>query len=87
MVDRPYNVWKTKDSFRDSVIFGYTTLTVGDTITFSQYDTTSTIWSVSLHRFSNGQDVTCTTALNVATVTQAGLLNEKCYFTAHGLKA
>jgi hypothetical protein len=86
MADRSKTPRKILNGIRDRAEFGTTTISVNDTVTFGGYDTTSTIWQVAFYRVSNGQAVTCTTALNVATVTQAGLLNEVCYYLAVGLK-
>jgi len=86
LVDRAETPWKIKNGIRDRAEFGEVIVTVGDTVTFSSYDSTSTIWQAAFYRVSNGQAVTATTALNVATITQAGLLNERCYYVTVGLK-
>jgi hypothetical protein len=86
MVDRSLTTYNTKDSFYTRLQWGEVVVTLNDTATASNFDTSSTIWLFKLFRKSNGVEVSCTTALNVATVTQAGVINEPCFYIAYGLK-
>jgi hypothetical protein len=86
MVARTPNPYTTQDSFYTRYELGEVTITVNDTVTFTSFVDDSTIWQVLFVRKSNGAAVTCTLALNVATVTQAGLLDEPCFYFAYGIK-
>lgn len=87
MTARTLTVYTTKDSFYTRLQWGEVVVTVNDTATVSDFDASSTIWLFKLFKMSNGTEVTCTTALNVATVTEAGTLNEPCFYIAYGLKS
>lgn len=87
MVARSPQISHSENSFYTRVELGEVTVTLNDTVTFSEFDSTSTIWQVFLFNKSNGVQVTCSTALNVATITQAGALNYPCFYVAYGVKA
>ena len=86
MVDRPESIIKYKNGIQTRYEFGEVQVSLDDTVTFDYYDLTSTIWQVFIFKKSNGQEVSCTTALNVATITQAGTLNDNCLYVAYGIK-
>lgn len=85
MVDRPTRIIKSKSELYSRYEFGEVTVTLADTITFASFDASSTIWQVFIFQKSNGQEVTCTTALNVATITGA-VANAPCLYIAYGIK-
>jgi hypothetical protein len=86
MVARSTTIYQQKDSFYTRLQYGEVVVSLNDTETAPEFDALSTIWLFALYRKSNGVAVSCTTALNVATVTQAGVLNEPCFYIAYGLK-
>lgn len=85
MVTRIRRIFKGKSELYNRHEFGEVTVSQNDTITFDGFDSTSTIWTVALYQKSNGAEVTCTTALNVATITGA-VLNAPCLYLAYGIK-
>jgi hypothetical protein len=86
MAARTLTTYQVKDSFYTRLEWGEAVVSLNDTATAPNFDALSTIWLFKLYRKSNGVEVSCTTALNVATVTQAGVLNEPCFYIAYGLK-
>lgn len=86
MVARTPTIYQTKDSFYTRLQYGEVQVTTNDTVTLPEFDDASTIWTFALFKMENGAEVTCTTALNVATVTSLGILDAPCFYVAYGLK-
>ena len=85
MVARSTRVFKAKSDIYNRYEFGEVTLSQTDTVVFSNFDASSTIWLAYFFQKSNGSEVTCTTALNVATITGA-VVNAPCLYVAYGIK-
>ncbi len=62
-------------------------VSTNDTITLAEYDTGSSLSQVLLFKKSDRSTVTQTSALNVITVTQAGLTNIDCLLFVAGVSA
>jgi hypothetical protein len=86
MADRQRTVYQEKNGIYNRREHGEVTLTQGDTVTFLGFDAASTIWLAKFFQKSNGVEVTCTTALNVATITGA-VAAAPCIYIAYGIKA
>lgn len=86
MTARTPTTYQTKDSFYTRLQYGSVEVTTNDTITLPDFDDATTIWLFALYKMENGAAVTCTTALNVATVTSAGISDAPCFYIAYGLK-
>ena len=86
MVDRSETVWKAKNGLLFRVEFGEVEVSQDDTITFDNFDTSKALLGAVFLKKTDGTEMTCTKALNVATITGSGT-NIDCVYMIYGYKA
>ena len=88
MADRSRTPWKTKRGIYETVEQGETTISNGDTVTFSSLKASANPYNVVFWKMSDGSEMTNTHAAgtNVVTITGAGS-DVKCLYLAYGVKA
>jgi len=87
MVDRPESLLKGKDIKYYKWGVYEVEVSTDHTIPLEDYDSTVVLKQAWMAKKSDGDTVTCTKALNVVTVTEAGLSDEKCLLFVVGVKA
>jgi len=86
MVDRPASLKKIADvKYYASALFTVT-VSVGDSITLAEFDTTVNLSKAVIMKNSDGIEITCTVLLNVITVTGAST-DEECTLFVFGRRA
>ena len=86
MVDRSASLKKIADvKYYASALFEVV-VSIGDTITPSEFDTTVNLNKAVIMKNSDGTEVTCTILLNVITVTGAAT-DEECTLFVFGRRA
>jgi len=86
MVDRSASLKKIADvKYYASALFEVI-VSIGDTITLSEFDTTVNLSNATLMKNSDGSEITCTVLLNVITVTGAAT-DEECTLFVFGRRA
>jgi hypothetical protein len=87
LVSRNPTVWKHKKGLLYSAEFGEIELSNGDTVTFSNFDSSENLLEAYFIKKTDGLEMTCThAAANVVTVTGAGT-NIDCLYIVYGAKA
>lgn len=86
MVDRIETIWKGKNGIYHRAEFGEVEISLNDTVTFENFDSSKGLLNVSLWKKSDGTAMTATIALNVATITGSGT-NIDCVYMVYGYKA
>lgn len=87
MVDRSACLKKIADvKYYASAVYEVT-VTLGDTITLSEFDTTLALKKAVLMNNSDGAEITCTVALNVVTVTVCPTDNSEATLFVFGRRA
>lgn len=86
MVDRSASLKKIADvKYYASALFEVI-VSIGDTITLAEFDTTVNLSNATLMNNSDGSEITCTVLLNVVTVTGAAT-DEECTLFVFGRRA
>jgi hypothetical protein len=88
MVDRNVNLKKIADiKYYAAALYDEVTVSTGDTITPSDFNSTENLKTAVIRRNSDGSEITCTILLNVITVTTAALTNVECTVFVFGRRA
>ena len=86
MVDRSASLKKIADvKYYASALFEVT-VSIGDTITLGEFDTSVNLNKAVIMKNSDGSEITCTVLLNVITVTGAAT-DEECTLFVFGRRA
>lgn len=87
LVDRPETQLKGKDIKYYKWGVYEVEVSTNDKVTLEDYDSTVVLTQAWMAKKIDGATVTCTKALNVVTVTEAALSDEKCLLFVVGVKA
>jgi len=86
MVNRLETVWKSKKGILYRAEFGEVKISLNDTVTFDNFDSSKALLNVVFWKKTDGTTMTSTIALNVATITGTGT-NIDCIYMVYGYKA
>jgi hypothetical protein len=86
MVDRSATLNKIEDVKVYACGLYDVQVSIGDTVTLSEFSNSTTLLRAVLNRKDTGAEVTCTVSNNVVTITSAGT-NLNCKLYVYGVKA
>lgn len=86
MVDRAETVWKYKKGLYHRAEFGEVQLSQNDTVTFDGFKSSAALLKALFFKKADGTEMTNSIALNVCTITGAGI-NVDCIYVIYGYKA